>query len=98
MNALSMYMFPLLYLVSVLLGHVQGRPDPSDRFVVRHNLLVEFEKIVAASLDALPKLLGDFRDILVSHVDSLGLAVVVVKHKLRVALLLFYFEEHVLVL
>lgn len=84
--------------MSVLLGHVQGRPDPSDRLVVRHDLLVELEKIVAASLDALPKLFGDFRNVLISHVDSLDLAVVVVEHKLRVALLLFYFEEHVLIL
>lgn len=77
---------------------MQGGPDASDGLVIGHDLLVKLEAVVTTSLDTLPELFGDLRYTLVSHVDGLGLAVVVVKDELRVTALLFNFKENVLVI
>lgn len=77
---------------------MQGGPDAPDGLVIGHDLLVELEAVVTTSLDTLPKLFGDLRYTLVSHVHGLGLPIVVVKNELGVTALLFNFKKDILVI
>lgn len=82
--------------MSVLLGHMQWRPDASYRLVVGHHLLIELEWIVAALLQILPELLDDLGSALIPDIHAAVFPVVVVKNQLWMTSLFLDFKISVL--
>ena len=80
-------------LMTVALRFVQRRPDTSNRLVDRHNLVVEFEQVVAASLRKFVNLLEDFQLTEVGKVNFVGFVVVVVEDSLGMTSNLLHFPN-----